>query len=313
MDWIRVDANTPRHFKVGRLARRLGVGRVQAFGHVVTLWCWAIENAAHGSLSELEPEEIAEAAAWDDDPSVFVSALESAGLMTPERTLHDWVEYQGKSSRVTAQGAVRQERKRLRDAAEKSRHARVTHDRDRTVTRDERDERDERDVEELSSADADPLAPSLADAVALWNQTAAGTELPQCRAGKDDARKWKARTANQDFVAGYPEAIRRLCRSSFARSGKWASFRWLLANDTNWRKAAEGNYDDGPCGNKPKPSDPGIRGAHTPSAPPLTDEQREEAARDAERLAEMAERNGRERDAEGYRKTAAAWRRKETA
>jgi biotin operon repressor len=45
--------------------------------------------------------------------------------------------------------------------------------------------------------------------------------------------------------AGYWEAaIKRLAASDFAASGSWATFDWLVKNDTNHVKAAEGNYDN---------------------------------------------------------------------
>jgi|GEM_PF-4842402 len=43
--------------------------------------------------------------------------------------------------------------------------------------------------------------------------------------------------------------FQKLSQSSFAISGNWASFDWLIKNDTNHAKVSEGNYDDKPVAN----------------------------------------------------------------
>lgn len=147
MDWVRVDANTPLHPKVGRLARRLGVGRVQALGHVLSLWCWSIQHAAHGQFGELDAEEIAEAGQWDGDPSAFVAGLQASGWLDEDKALHEWEMYQGKSARVNLMAQIRQDRKRKRDASVTQAYSK----RDTGVTRSVEDGLDVEDVEKAGA------------------------------------------------------------------------------------------------------------------------------------------------------------------
>jgi len=91
-----------------------------------------------------------------------------------------------------------------------------------------------------------PRAP-YSDFLSLWNQnrgTLAGVE------DLTDSRKAKirARWAEKPDLAYWEGAVKRLASSTFASGGKWATFDWLMKNDTNHTKAAAGNYDNADSG-----------------------------------------------------------------
>jgi len=94
--------NTPREIyfstdlrdslRVGKLARKLGVSRAQALGHVVCLWSSAAKYLDDGNLLEagLEVEDIAEMGCCPADRAEeFSLALEEAEFVL-EGVVHDW-------------------------------------------------------------------------------------------------------------------------------------------------------------------------------------------------------------------------------
>lgn len=93
--WIESHQSLRNHRKTGRLARRLGIGRVAAIGHLHCFWWWCMDNAPNGSLAGIDAEDIADGAEWEGDPSDFIAALDYAGFIQAE-TIHDWYDYAGK-------------------------------------------------------------------------------------------------------------------------------------------------------------------------------------------------------------------------
>ena len=81
MTWMRLDSTVRTHPKIGRLARGLGVSRVQAIGHIVSLWTWVLEFASDGDLTAFDDADLAEAGCWEGDPGTFVSTLRSTLLV----------------------------------------------------------------------------------------------------------------------------------------------------------------------------------------------------------------------------------------
>jgi hypothetical protein len=102
MPWVQSHSALRNHPKLKRAARMAGCSQAQMAGHLHFLWWWALETAPDGDLSPYDPEDIADAAGWDGDPDVFVSALigcgpgEKSGFIEADHTLHDWDEYGGK-------------------------------------------------------------------------------------------------------------------------------------------------------------------------------------------------------------------------
>jgi hypothetical protein len=93
--WIESHQSLRNHRKTGRLARRLGIGRVAAIGHLHCFWWWCMDNAPTGSLAGIDAEDIADGAEWEGDPADFIAALDYAGFIEGE-AIHDWYDYAGK-------------------------------------------------------------------------------------------------------------------------------------------------------------------------------------------------------------------------
>lgn len=94
--WLESHQELREHPKTARLRRRLGVSLPTAIGHLHLLWWWALDYAPSGHLSAYDPDVIADAAGWQDDPSTFVRALIGAGFLNDDMTIHDWDDYAGR-------------------------------------------------------------------------------------------------------------------------------------------------------------------------------------------------------------------------
>lgn len=145
MAYIEVHQTLPTHRKIMRLRRLLKVEPAQAVGHMVALWCWALDNAPDGWLGEFTPDEVAEAAMWRKDPDKFYEAIKESGFLDASEILHDWDDYAG---RLMEQREYRKEQNRIRKQRQRERDKRDSHD---AVTRDngvtlERDKRDSHDT-----------------------------------------------------------------------------------------------------------------------------------------------------------------------
>lgn len=118
MAWIESHQSLLTHRKTGRLARVLRTSRVTSIGHLHAVWWWCMDNAPDGDLSDIEPEELAEAAMWEGDPTEFVEALISAGFIDQcdgELVVHDWNDYAGKLIEKRKSDAERKRRLRSMD------------------------------------------------------------------------------------------------------------------------------------------------------------------------------------------------------
>lgn len=109
MAWIESHQSLIRHPKTKALARRLGISRVTAIGHLHCLWWWALEYAEDGDLSNVPNDELAEEAMWEGDPDHFRQALTEAGFLDNDGHIHDWAEYTG---RIVAQRESNRDRQR---------------------------------------------------------------------------------------------------------------------------------------------------------------------------------------------------------
>lgn len=125
MAWIKVHQELLRHPKLLRLASKLGIKKSQAVGHLVCLWCWALDFAQDGNLTNLVPNEIKFAGDWDGDAEEFLEGLVCSGFldMVPETEIriHDWEEYAGN---LIFQRQKNKERMRL--SRERATHERRT-------------------------------------------------------------------------------------------------------------------------------------------------------------------------------------------
>jgi 5-methylcytosine-specific restriction endonuclease McrA len=112
MAWIELHQNLSNHPKLIRLATRLGLPRVTAMGHLVSLWLWALDYAEDGSLKGFGAVEIAAGAGWPGDPADFLKSLQECRWMD-KMALHDWMDYAGRLVEKRVENKVRQ--KRFRD------------------------------------------------------------------------------------------------------------------------------------------------------------------------------------------------------
>ena len=99
--WFRFESTTPDHPKVAKLARKLGVTRVQALGHLTCLWARVCAAAPDGDLTSYDADDLAVFASWEGDEGLLVEALEGARLIDPVHSedgeargyeLHGWWE-----------------------------------------------------------------------------------------------------------------------------------------------------------------------------------------------------------------------------
>ncbi len=99
--WIQVYSNLPRHPKVTRLADALLLKsacadpNALACGMLVSLWCWAVQNAPDGELSRCSARAVADACLWKRSPESLLNALKETGWLDPDGHIHDWEEYAG--------------------------------------------------------------------------------------------------------------------------------------------------------------------------------------------------------------------------
>lgn len=103
MAWIESHQELGDHPKTKRLARILDVSVVQVVGHLHFLWWWALSYADNGILTGMESYDIADAARWQGDAELFLSAMMQAGFLEriaveggTDLTIHDWWDYAGR-------------------------------------------------------------------------------------------------------------------------------------------------------------------------------------------------------------------------
>ena len=155
MNWLRIDAATLGHPKIGRLARALDVSQEHALGIVVSLWLATASARESGMLDGWRPEDLAYLCRWTCDrytPESVVRALVESGWLYETDTglsVHEWIEYQGNVEKVRKDNALRQKNYREKHGLhfkESVSNALVTCDSNATPLRsDGRDGRDGRD------------------------------------------------------------------------------------------------------------------------------------------------------------------------
>ncbi|MDE3097428.1 MAG: hypothetical protein KGK07_15695 [Chloroflexota bacterium] len=109
-DWIEFHQALTTHRKTSALAGILGVRNAHAAGHLAFLWCWAVDNAPSGDITDVNLAAIARAADWPKKPETLISALVAAGFVDDNGgrlTLHDWDEYAGRLIAKRARNKLR--------------------------------------------------------------------------------------------------------------------------------------------------------------------------------------------------------------
>ena len=82
------------HPKTLDFAARLNVELPTALGHLELFWAFAAKKAPQGNIGKWPDGSIARACYWNADPTVFVTALASAGFLDRDKEhrwlVHDW-------------------------------------------------------------------------------------------------------------------------------------------------------------------------------------------------------------------------------
>lgn len=115
MAWLESHQTLANHPKTLKLSRLLNVPRVTAVGHLHFLWWWALDYAQDGDLSKFDELDVAVAADWQGEPSVFWSSLIRAGFVDEDGCIHDWHEYAGRLIERRAADAARKRSARTGD------------------------------------------------------------------------------------------------------------------------------------------------------------------------------------------------------
>ncbi len=86
-------------------------------------------------------------------------------------------------------------------------------------------------------------ASALPSLLHLWNDNC--SPLPKADEGvKSRTPKMRARLTERPDPAYWEATVKRMAASEFCQSGGWATFDWLIKNDSNHVKAARGDYDN---------------------------------------------------------------------
>ena len=110
--WIESHQELAHHPKLFRLARHLEISKPCAIGHLHMLWWWTLSYAPDGDTSPWDAAELAAGAGWEGDPALFLAALQRAGFVDDDGTLHDWDQYGGKLLEKRKKEAARKKRAR---------------------------------------------------------------------------------------------------------------------------------------------------------------------------------------------------------
>jgi hypothetical protein len=98
MAWIEIHQSLPNHRKTLALGDELGIEPVQAVGHMVSFWLWALDNVPSGELAGVKPSIIARAAQWTGEADRLLQAMVGVGFLDydGEYRIHNWHRYAGK-------------------------------------------------------------------------------------------------------------------------------------------------------------------------------------------------------------------------
>lgn len=102
--WIKVEHTIGTKPEVFRIAGKLGISRVEAIGHLVSLWIWLDQNSESGELTATS--EMVNALTLDG----FAEALEEVGWLSVDKgklLVPNYDRHNGSSAKKRALGAER--------------------------------------------------------------------------------------------------------------------------------------------------------------------------------------------------------------
>jgi len=95
MAWIETHSDIWAHHKTRTLSKEAGITKVQAVGHLLSLWHFILENAwRDADLEAWGDDGIEEAARWAGEPGKLVASLRTSGFMDGF-VAHGWLERAG--------------------------------------------------------------------------------------------------------------------------------------------------------------------------------------------------------------------------
>lgn len=115
--WIRVNARDPHHPSVWRLAQRLKVDGVHAFGMLVAVWCGLAEHQKDGDVRALPESLLEQFAGWRGTPGAFASAFLEL-CVDADGIVEEWPAKMGKLLKDNEHAADRM--RRLRESRRES-------------------------------------------------------------------------------------------------------------------------------------------------------------------------------------------------
>lgn len=270
LPWLKVHKTLPDHRKSKQLERE--IGERNAFGYVMRLWMWCLDNAPEGRISGKHLSDIVEdAAGWRGEPGrLFGALLEFEWI---ERSgdavaVHDWEDFAGAHIKRAEQQAVEKRERRSRSGSSFPAAVDVT-DGVRTACAENKTSCAESEPKDgtASGRPAPVSHPSISislstsqmslegvqgeakpeDLQAAWNELA--PPLPKWREmppARKALAKTRLRERPMDGPDGWRAVIKKIAASSFLRgdTGNWkATPKWLLKPDTA-ANVLEGQYDD---------------------------------------------------------------------
>lgn len=232
MAYVEAHAGLRDHLKTKKVARLLGIPKVQVIGHMLCLWWWCQEYAQDGDLSGFDAADIADAAEWEGEPQTFVDALLNCGAKggagflrydsDNAMIINDWYQYGGKLFVKREQSATRMRNMRARNAGvTRNDSVTVTH-----VTHIDKIREDKIRGDTTSAPDgAPPPAPKAKSAKEQKPPTSAQADMfgaicETCELDPKLKQGFIAKTAQSLLAAGYtPEQVRGF-------KGWWLSDAW---------------------------------------------------------------------------------------
>jgi hypothetical protein len=124
--FIELHDSSRDHPKLIKVARDLCIPKVYAYGHLCSLWAWALRMAPDGDLSSFDVDDIEIGAEWDGEQGAFVGALVARGLIDRSDAglmIHDWDIY---AEHLKSAKRKRSERERKRKSETEASQCHVT-------------------------------------------------------------------------------------------------------------------------------------------------------------------------------------------
>lgn len=255
MSDIRIKTSFRLHPKRAKLRKRLGPAGEIA---VLDLWLSVAENRPTGILDGWNPEDIALAAGWADDPAKLVNTLVELGFLDRNEgggfAVHGWAEHQpyvahrderSDAARKAAEvrwrgkGYSANNAERMQSACDE--HAVRMH---AAQKGNAPSPSPTPNANTLLSVDTDTRAPvDYEPVVRRWNEIAGKYGFARVEKLTDKRRKKiKARLSEGMTMDAAAAAIDNA--GKFLKAGSWFAFDWLMENADNWVKLTEGKYRD---------------------------------------------------------------------